>query len=51
MRLSLKRAPNYDVIGRTSDGISILRPKVRPTHFTPKQIRQAIIEVENAASD
>jgi hypothetical protein len=40
-----------DVLGRTRDGVFILRPKVKSKHFTSRQIRQAIIEVENASSD
>jgi hypothetical protein len=46
-----KSSPRYDIVGRTRDGVSILRPKVKPKHFTSKQIRKAIIEVENATSD
>ena len=41
----------YEVVAKTYDGVSILRPKTRPKHFTSKQIRETIIEVKNAASD
>jgi hypothetical protein len=47
----LRHRPAYQVVAKTYDGVSILRPKTRPKHFTSKQIRKAIIEVENAASD
>jgi hypothetical protein len=47
----LGHRPAYQVVAKTYDGVSILRPKTRPKHFTSKQIRKAIIEVENAASD
>jgi hypothetical protein len=43
--------PTYEVVAKTYDGVSILRPKTRPKHFTSKQIRETIIEVKNAASD
>jgi len=46
-----KSGRRYDIVGRTSDGVSVLRPKVKPKHFTSKQIREAIMEVESAASD
>jgi hypothetical protein len=49
--VKLGHRPAYQVGAKTYDGVSILRPKTRPKHFTSKQIRKAIIEVENAASD
>jgi hypothetical protein len=48
-KLGHRRA--YQVVAKTYDGVSILRPKTRPKHFTSKQIRETIIEVMNAASD
>ena len=38
-----KSRPSYEVIGKR-DGVSILRPKARPTHFTSKEIRKAIAQ-------
>jgi hypothetical protein len=38
----------YRIVGRTTDGVTILRPKVRPKHFTSKQIRSAISQVQKA---
>jgi hypothetical protein len=48
---SSKSTPGYDIIGTTREGISILRPKMKPRRFTSKQIREAIIEVENSSSE
>jgi hypothetical protein len=41
-----KKMPKYRILGRTSDGVSIIRPKMKSTHFTSKQIRKAILEVK-----
>jgi len=38
------------VVGTTSDGVKILRPIVRPKHFTSKEIRKAIIDAKKAAT-
>ena len=35
----------YEIVGVTSDGVSILRGAVKPKHFTSKQIREAILAV------
>jgi hypothetical protein len=40
----------YHVVAKTRDGVFILRPKVKPKHFTSKQIREAIDEVEKSLS-
>jgi hypothetical protein len=40
---STKRA--YKAVGKLSDGVIILAPKTKPTHFTSKQIRSTIQEV------
>ena len=45
----LGHRPAYQVVAKTYDGVSILRPKTKPTHFTSKQIRETIIEVKNAS--
>jgi hypothetical protein len=45
----VKSRPGYDVVGTTSDGVLILRPKVKPTHFTSKEILETIMKVERAA--
>jgi hypothetical protein len=39
------RGESYRVAGKTSDGVTILRGTVKPTHFTSKQIRDAILSV------
>lgn len=33
------------VVGVTSDGVTVLRPVVKPTHFTHAQIKKTIKEV------
>jgi hypothetical protein len=33
------------IVGKTRDGVVILRPKARPKHFTSQEIRDAIREV------
>jgi hypothetical protein len=42
---SAEKARHSEVVGITSDGVTILRPKAKPTHFTAKQIRETIREV------
>lgn len=42
------RGRRYEVAGKTSDGVTILRGPVKATHFTRKQIRDAIIAVVGA---
>jgi hypothetical protein len=32
----------YRVLGTTRDGVNILKPKSGATHFTPKELRDAI---------
>jgi hypothetical protein len=36
---------SYKVVGRTRDGVYVLAPKTKATHFTPGEIRAAITEV------
>ena len=36
---------SYKAIGELSDGVIVLAPKSKPTHFTSKQIRSTIQEV------
>lgn len=31
------------VLGTTKDGVNILKPRGRPTHFTAKELRDAIL--------
>lgn len=45
-----KSARGYQVVGTTRDGVKILRPKAKPKHFTSKQIRKTISEVEKTTS-
>jgi len=43
-KLPASKAPaTYVVLGKR-DGVSILRPKAKPTHFTSKEIRKAIAQ-------
>jgi hypothetical protein len=37
----------YKVLGTTKDGVKILKPKGHPTHFTEKELRDAIIVVRS----
>ncbi len=49
-RLSKKSAKTtsgiYQKVSITKDGVVILRAKVKPKHFTSKQIRRTIDEIE-----
>jgi hypothetical protein len=38
----------YKVLGTTKDGVKILKPKGRATHFTEKELREAIAIVRSA---
>ena len=38
----------YKVLGTTTDGVKILKPKGHPTHFTEKELRDAITVVRSA---
>ncbi len=38
----------YKVLGTTKDGVKILKPKGRATHFTEKELRDAIATVRSA---
>jgi hypothetical protein len=40
-----KTGPASQIVGKTRDGVVILRPKARPKHFTSEEIRDAIREV------
>ena len=42
-----KSAQTYEVVGTTSDGVKVLRPKAKPTHFTTQEIRKAINAVRS----
>jgi hypothetical protein len=35
----------YNYVGRTSDGVRIIEPRVRAKHFTREEIREAIERV------
>jgi hypothetical protein len=41
----------YSVVGTTTDGVRILRAKIKPTHFTSSQIRKTISEVESGLTN
>jgi hypothetical protein len=45
VRTKTKKSPGYRYLGTTSDGVKIIRPKMKATHFTPKQIRATILKV------
>ena len=38
---------SYEVLGTTKDGVKILKPKGRATHFTEKELREAIATVRS----
>jgi hypothetical protein len=40
-----KTASASRIVGKTRDGVVILRPKARPKHFTSQEIRDTIREV------
>jgi len=37
-----KHAAGPKVVGVTKDGVRILKPKGKATHFTPKELRDAV---------
>jgi hypothetical protein len=39
----------YATAGRTRDGVTILMPKTKPTHFTTREIRKTITEIRREA--
>ena len=43
LKAPAKSRTPYQVVGKR-DGVSILRPKAKPTHFTSKEIRKAIAQ-------
>lgn len=43
-----KRAAGTKVLGTTKDGVLILKPKGAPTHFTQKELRDAVATVRAA---
>lgn len=46
MAKSAKTSPgSYRTAGRTSDGVTILTPKSKPTHFTKSEMRSTIQKV------
>jgi len=40
----------YKIVGRTSDGVKIIAPKTKATHFTSREIRSTISEVRDRKS-
>ena len=42
---------SYKIVGHASDGVKILAPKTKPTHFTQQEIRQTIDNVVRASKD
>jgi hypothetical protein len=54
--LRTSRAPErkpgpYKVAGRTHDGVEVLAPKTKSTHFTRREIRETIDSVIRANKD
>jgi hypothetical protein len=45
-----KRPSDYSYVGTTGDGVKIIRPKLKATHFTSKEIRKAILDVKRASA-
>jgi hypothetical protein len=41
----------YVVLGTTSDGVRILKPAVRATHFTPAQLKRAVKQIREAIAN
>jgi hypothetical protein len=37
--------PGTEVLGRTKDGVRILKPKGKATHFTQRELRAAVASV------
>jgi hypothetical protein len=37
-------------VGTTGDGVKIIRPKLKATHFTSKEIRKAILDAKRASA-
>src|ERR1700674_5846248 len=50
LSMKAKARQAYDFVATTSDGVLIIRAKVRPRHFTAKEIRKAISDVEAEAA-
>ena len=40
----------YKIAGTTSDGVRILEPKVKPTHFTSSEMRAAIAKLKSTSA-
>jgi hypothetical protein len=40
----------YEVLGRTDDGVQILKPKGKPTSFTVRQLKKAIATARSKSS-
>ena len=45
-----KLAMGRNVLGVTADGVRILKPKKKSTHFTIKEIREAVAAIRAAKS-
>ena len=40
-----KKSSGYSYVGTTSDGVKLIRPKMKATNFTSKEIRETIARV------
>jgi len=40
-----RRIDGYVVLGKTKEGLDILKPRFKATHFTTKELRAAIAKV------
>ena len=45
-----KKLAGPKVLGVTTDGVRILKPKGNATHFTPKELREAVATVKASKS-
>lgn len=44
-----KPVPGYKVAGESTDGIPILEPKTRPSHFTSREMKSTVETVKRRA--
>ncbi len=43
-----KRAPKSQILGVTHDGVEILKPRGKPTHFTNRELVETIRRVKQS---
>lgn len=42
------RSGSYKVAGRLPDGVKVLEPKTKPTHFTSRELSKTIAAIRDA---